>query len=529
MDAEMDKASNLIAQTATIVFELMLLAACQQQASTQATAPTDFIEVYTPTPRSTPAPIDIAPTPTLRSSPTPTEIDPTSVLEPQVVLLRGVQGCESEQDIVANNPIQLHYGVWGSVGEAYAEASWDLIDVTLTMDGETIEGEKQPVAPDLVEHCGSDAEGVYWIFYIADIEGIPLGVHQIEVTYYASEVIEDGTGQTHGPGTLFTHSFVLNSTLMANEAAALSVPRVERFPDNPIIVPEMLPGDDGANINGPSLIRVPAWLEGALGEYYLYFAHHIGSNIRLAYADDVAGPWHIYDGGTLQLEETICNDIEGSIYLNYKHIASPDVHIDHEAQWVRMYFHCPIYISGPIENNDSYGQVTLLATSSDGLSFEAESEPLGNAYFRVFEWNGYIYALSMPGVIYRSADGLTDFEEGPTLFSEEMRHSAVLVREGRLIVFYTNVGDRPERILMSEIELLPDWTTWTATEPVTVLEPEYDWEGVNMPLEPSFRGTIMGPVRQLRDPAIFLEDGHTYLLYSVAGETGIAIAELYWR
>lgn len=135
----------------------------------------------------------------------------------------------------------------------------------------------------------------------------------------------------------------------------------------------------------------------------------------------------------------------------------------------------------------------------------------------------------MPGVIYRSADGLTDFEEGPTLFSEEMRHSAVLVREGRLIVFYTNVGDRPERILMSEIELLPDWTTWTATEPVTVLEPEYDWEGVNMPLEPSFRGTIMGPVRQLRDPAIFLEDGHTYLLYSVAGETGIAIAELYWR
>jgi hypothetical protein len=37
---------------------------------------------------------------------------------------------------------------------------------------------------------------------------------------------------------------------------------------------------------------------------------------------------------------------------------------------------------------------------------------------------------------------------------------------------------------------------------------------------------IAGPVRQLRDPAIFREDGRTWLLYSVAGENGIAIAEL---
>jgi hypothetical protein len=40
------------------------------------------------------------------------------------------------------------------------------------------------------------------------------------------------------------------------------------------------------------------------------------------------------------------------------------------------------------------------------------------------------------------------------------------------------------------------------------------------------RGGEDEPVRQLRDPAIFTEDGRTYLLYSVAGESGIAIAEL---
>jgi hypothetical protein len=33
-------------------------------------------------------------------------------------------------------------------------------------------------------------------------------------------------------------------------------------------------------------------------------------------------------------------------------------------------------------------------------------------------------------------------------------------------------------------------------------------------------------VNQLRDPAIFEEDGRVYLLYSVAGEAGIGIAEI---
>ena len=61
-----------------------------------------------------------------------------------------------------------------------------------------------------------------------------------------------------------------------------------------------------------------------------------------------------------------------------------------------------------------------------------------------------------------------------------------------------------------------------------MLEPEMDWEGGDEPLLPSTRGLVHGPVRQLRDPAIFTEDGRTYLLYSVAGESGIAIADLAW-
>ena len=65
-----------------------------------------------------------------------------------------------------------------------------------------------------------------------------------------------------------------------------------------------------------------------------------------------------------------------------------------------MYFH------GPRRDQD-FDQRTWVATSNGGLSFEPHSdEILGKAYFRVFRWGGYDYALSRLGPIYRSRDGL---------------------------------------------------------------------------------------------------------------------------
>lgn len=316
--------------------------------------------------------------------------------------------------------------------------------------------------------------------------------------------------------------------LRSGQSTAQTMPGIERLNSNPIIVPAMLPGTDGENINGPSVIRVPSWIDGALGKYYLYFAHHAGTYIRLAFADDLAGPWTVYDPGTLQLENTVCNDIHESAFADYRHVASPDVHVDAESRKIRMYFHCPVYIAGPKAEEASYKQVTLVATSTDGLNFVAGTEPLGNSYFRLFKWDGMDYALGMPGVFYRSADGLSNFEEGPTLFTEDQRHTAVKVDNGKLLVFYTVVGQNPERILFSEIELGADWMKWTATDPKVVLEPDTEWEGANLAHESSVRGFSMEPVRQLRDPALFEIDGRSYLLYSVAVESGIAIAEIDW-
>jgi hypothetical protein len=152
---------------------------------------------------------------------------------------------------------------------------------------------------------------------------------------------------------------------------------------------------------------------------------------------------------------------------------------------------------------------------------------LGRTYFRAFRHDGFIYAMAMPGQFYRSRDGLGGFEEGPLLFEPDMRHSALLKRAGSLYVFWTRVGEAPERVLLSTIALASDWRTWKASAPaVEVLRPAHPWEGASAPVVPSKRSTAYGLVNQLRDPAIYEEDGRTYLLYAVGGESGIALAEV---
>jgi hypothetical protein len=286
--------------------------------------------------------------------------------------------------------------------------------------------------------------------------------------------------------------------------------RATRLGDQPIIWPDM-DNRMGDNINGPSLIRAPRWLQPRLAEYYLYFSHHDGRYIRLALADHLLGPWRMYETGVLPLENALFGG----------HVASPDVHVDEERHEIRLYYH-----GADGHTGGGNPQSTRVARSDDALNFAAHTEPLGPPYFRVFQWAGWFYALAMPGIFLRSVDGLTEFEQGPTLFSAEMRHCAVLIRDDVLYVFYTNAGDCPEQILLSRVKLTSDWLRWSASDPVALLAPDEPYEGGELPRVASQRGMVLERVCQLRDPAIFAEDGRTYLLYSVAGEQGIAIAEL---
>ena len=284
-----------------------------------------------------------------------------------------------------------------------------------------------------------------------------------------------------------------------------------RFPENPLIRPNMLPGTDGKNINGPSLIKVPDWIPNKLGNYYLYFSHHSGKYIRLAYSDNLHGPWNIYIPGTLSVSQaTVCGS----------HIASPDVHVDSIRQEIRMYFHCPIY--------GGTTQYTFVATSSDGINFTHQTQRLGAPYFRVFEYESYYYAIGKGGsssIIYRSTNPYNSFAKGKSILPSS-RHTAVYLNGNIAYIFYSRIGDAPERILLSTMDISGDWSTWTPSVPIEILRPEYDYEGANLPIAPSKGGKTSGPVHQLRDPGIYEEAGKLYLLYSVAGEQGIGAAEL---
>ncbi len=286
------------------------------------------------------------------------------------------------------------------------------------------------------------------------------------------------------------------------------------------------------NANGPSLIRAPDWLSNPPASYLLYFAHHEGRSIRLATSDHLRGPWRIYPQSPLELEQSLFAsspplqhelDEEALAFIaagadgNYPHIASPDIWVDHEQQQIRMYYH------GRLQNGLQRSRV---ATSTDGLNFEARDEIIGPPYLRLFRHNNWFYAIGFPGQLFRSRDGLTGFETGPILTGEAIRHHALLQQGQQWYLFWTRVGDAPERILVSRLDTSSDWLHWRMDEAEEVHRPRKPWEGALLENQASSYGSSMQPVNQLRDPAIYCEDDNIYLLYSSAGEQGIAMGEI---
>jgi len=293
---------------------------------------------------------------------------------------------------------------------------------------------------------------------------------------------------------------------------------VKRSPKNPLITfnsSETL----GNNINGPSVIRVPKWLPSPLGKYYMYFGHHTGSFIRLAYADNIEGPWKIYTPGVLHIDET---PFDG-------HIASPDIYINHQKQEVRMYFHAAGIKGKHKSINQKSKQFTSFAISKDGLNFVSSQEILGPFYFRVFYWQNYYYAIAKNGnsgwgELLRSKDGISPFESRGN-FIKMMRHCSVLLKDDCLFVFFSRVNDKPERILLSIVELKDNWHLWRESSPIEIIRPETDYEGINYPLKKSSYGPGINRC-ELRDPFVIEDNGKIFLFYTIAGEMGIALAEL---
>jgi hypothetical protein len=296
-------------------------------------------------------------------------------------------------------------------------------------------------------------------------------------------------------------------------------PRVRRLDGNPIISPALFSGPGGDNINGPSLIRAPEWLPGRLGRYYLYFAHHHGECIRLAFADRLEGPWHLHAPGTLSL-----SDIGGDA----DHVASPDAHVDEAKRRIVLYCH--------VGRKGKREQHSHVARSADGITFAFDPEPIADFYLRMVPWRDGWVGMSKGGVLYvRDGDaGRLRRLPKPAFPMKDregnapgtVRHVALACTGDRLDVYFSRIGDAPERILLAEIDLALPAAALRARNAVEVLRPETTWEGADLPVAASRGGAARAPENALRDPAVFHEDGRTWLVYAVAGESGLAIAEL---
>jgi hypothetical protein len=340
-------------------------------------------------------------------------------------------------------------------------------------------------------------------------------------------------------------------TLVAATAAAYPYAQgrpapvtARRLPQNPLIT-LVSSSSLGDNVNGPSIIRVPDWIERPLGRYYMYFAHHMGAFIRLAYADRIEGPWRIYEPGVVPVASTAFYrpqpDPPENLENFYTHVASPEVYADNANRRLVMWFHG--WFTGgqrwPVgepaarawAQKNGYGQYTQAAESRDGLTYDVRPAITRTSYLRVFTREGALFGMSRLGLLLRASEALAVFEPGPNPFAGgpyagRVRHVAVLQRGSTLYVFFTAIGDDPERVMMTAIDTAGDWKTWRASEAIEILRPEAPYECPNLPGGPSAAGDVKGPVRQVRDPAIFEEGGRTFLFYSFCGEQGIAAAEL---
>jgi hypothetical protein len=320
--------------------------------------------------------------------------------------------------------------------------------------------------------------------------------------------------------------------------------KATRAPENPLLTVDSSPSL-GDNVNGPSIMRVPDWVEQPLGRYYMYFAHHKGQHIRLAYADSLHGPWKVYEPGVMDVSQTAFfrpqPDPEPSPYGVYTHVASPEIYVDQARKRIVMWVHgqwtdgkrWPEAVPEATAwiRQNGYAQYTQVAESTDGLHFTALPVISKQPYLRVFEYGGEFYGIARLGLLLRAKGPLEEFQTGPNPFrdgpySNRVRHVALFPRGDKLEVFLSVIGDAPEKILHTTISLTGDWTQWKAGPYTEVLRPEAAYECREMPTAPSEVGEIYGPAKQLRDPALFVENGKAYLFYTVCGEQGIGLAEV---
>ncbi len=263
------------------------------------------------------------------------------------------------------------------------------------------------------------------------------------------------------------------------------------------------------NINGPCLIKVPDFILNKLGNYYLYFAHHHGKYIRMAYSDNICGPYNIFNGGVLSLDSN----------NGFDHVASPHVIIKNNK--LILYYHS--------FDKNKKNQITYQAESIDGINFLSTNDIISYPYFSCFDYKKKIYGIAMKmkmksnQIIYNYDTDNNKFIEFCNLLPDT-RHCFIKEINNKLYAFYSIVGDCPEHICYCEI--ICDGNNFIAliNNNKSLIYPELEYEHGNMLPIKSKYGAEYKTINQLRDPYIYIENDIVYILYTICGEQGIAIA-----
>jgi len=173
-----------------------------------------------------------------------------------------------------------------------------------------------------------------------------------------------------------------------------------------------------------------------------------------------------------------------------------------------------------------------MATSSDGIDFSLSSDILGPSYFRIFYAFGNVYAVAKNGntdcVLLKSPTGVDRFRLVGH-FLPNCRHTAIhVIREdSRALLVYSLVGDTPERLYTAYVNLEAlRFDRVVLMNHTTLLSPKHVWEGSALPIEASHFGPEGSPVHEVRDPALLCDAGEMTLVYSTAGEQGLALAKI---
>ncbi len=327
------------------------------------------------------------------------------------------------------------------------------------------------------------------------------------------------------------------------------------------------PETDADNINGPCLVKLPDWLPhseriSANANYYLYFAHHHGKYIRLAWAEHLEGPYQLVTQSTIvpNPQETVLSlstvKMQNDEMRINGHVASPCVIVDHKNKIFKLFFHA---YGLPTKTNKRMGQKTFLATSSNGLYFGKNVSPvsLGDSYFTPFNIRNRWYAFSNGGFLYRAPsagetvipfnyDYTKDlwerksrfFKEALEVYSKErkldpaigVRHLSQWINGNTMYVFFSSRTDTPERIYWASVDISDeDFRKWHIRHVELLMQAEKDWEGGHLKPRIAVGGYAKEPINEVRDPFIFNDNGQLYMFYCAGGERGIGMVRIYWK